>query len=411
MLSTMPDGSDACDLRPPSLRVCLVSTASASAAGGLSAYMRCLSQGLSASCGVSGVARFETNLQAGTRYDVAESPRVLDNGTLRTQIIAPAPAYRPLLTRLHHLTSRKGLRRVAIKSFVGAYQPALRRAIPDYTNIIHYVSTGWELLGFAALAEARRRNIPFTVLPAVHPDSWGDGELDIRLYDSADAVFTLSDYEREHLAGRGVARHRLHTTGLAPASEANGNGQRFRTQHKLGTRPLVLFIGRKEKSKGFHALRQAMNNVLCAVPDACLVSIGPERQPPYPDLPPFALLDLGQADEQTKADALAACDVFCMPSEAESFGLVYVEAWSYGKPVVGGTAPAVREMIAEGVNGYTVTQDAPQIAAILIRLLSDPALRQRLGAAGQELQRTRYNWNDVTAFHKQIFEQIYAKYA
>ncbi len=242
------------------------------------------------------------------------------------------------------------------------------------------------------------------MLPAVHPGTWGDSPLDVSLYNQADTVFVLSEFERDHLIRLGVEPSRLQVTGLAPASEATGNAARFRQTHGLGDRPLILFIGRKDRGKGYHALREAMPRILEAVPDACLVAIGPDWEPPYPDVPERALLDLGRAEEAEKADALAACDVFCLPSEQESFGIVYVEAWSYGKPVVGGDAPAVRELIHEGVDGYRVTQDPAEIASVLIRLLSDPAHARAIGEAGYQRQQRSYIWEAVTQTHKSIFE-------
>ena len=131
---------------------------------------------------------------------------------------------------------------------------------------------------------------------------------------------------------------------------------------------------------------------------------GRTATPPYPSVPAGAYLDLGRADDADKADALAACDVFCMPSAAESFGIVYVEAWSYGKPVVGGPAPAVRELIENDVTGLVVDeQRADAVAAALVRLLTDGQLRSRLGSAGRTLQESRYNWPAVIDVHVRAF--------
>jgi glycosyltransferase involved in cell wall biosynthesis len=89
----------------------------------------------------------------------------------------------------------------------------------------------------------------------------------------------------------------------------------------LGDRPLGLFVGRRQRYKGYNALREAMTAFVRTVPDACLVSVGPATQPASPALPEGSHVDLGTCDEQEKADGLAACDVFCMPSEGESFGI------------------------------------------------------------------------------------------
>lgn len=387
------------------LQVCLVAAASGEATGGLASYLRCLADHLSRDCEVSVVARFTQTGTGASDYAAAEPPRALDHGRYRTRIIAPGAAWRPILRRLISLVSRPALQPLAQWLYRRAYQPSLAAAVPATVDVVHYVGTGWELLGFAALAEARRRGAAFTVLPAVHPGSWGDNRLDVSLYNQADAVFVLSQFERTHLARSGVHPSRLHLTGLAPASEASGDAARFRRRHGLADRPIILFIGRKDRSKGYHVLREAMTHILAAVPDACLVTIGPDREPPYPDVPETALLDLGLAAEDDKADALAACDVFCLPSEHESFGIVYIEAWAYGKPVVAGPAPAVAELVTDNQTGFCVPQSPQAVASVVVRLLRDPVLSQRVGAAGQALQRSQYTWEAVTETHRTLFHQ------
>lgn len=385
------------------LRICLVGANGPDTVGGLASYLRGLADGLSRHNDVSVVARFSRTADRAGMYAGAEQPRVIDQGGYQTRIIAPRRAWRPALRRLTSLVARPPLQPLARWLYCRAYQPALAAALPTSLDIVHYIGNGWELLGFAALAEARKRGAAFTILPAVHPGTWGDSPLDVLLYNQSDAVFVQSESERAHLIGLGVAPPRLYQCGLAPAGPPDGDGAAFRRRHGLGGRPLVLFIGRKDRGKGYHALREAMPGVLAAVPDACLVAIGPDREPPYPPVPYGALLDLGRADEAEKADALAACDVFCLPSVNESFGIVYVEAWSYGKPVVGGLAPAVRELITDGVDGYCVAQDDNAISAALIRLLREPASRERLGAAGHTLQQERFVWASVIESHQSVF--------
>ena len=365
--------------------------------------MRFLSQNLSQDCKVTVVSRFTGDDRSKDMYSGFQNPEIVDNGSYQIHVISSNPVWKPVLRKLRSLVSRPPLQKLALWIYQKAYQESLSEAIPQQTDVVHFVGVGWELLGFLALAEAQKRGAVFTVLPAVHPGTWGDSPLDVALYNQAAKVFVLSESERTHLVKLGVEPSRLHVSGLAPASEANGNAARFRREHGLGERPLILFVGRKDRGKGYHALREAMPQILAAVPDACLVVIGPDREPPYPDVPETALLDLGRAEEAVKADALAACDVFCLPSEQESFGIVYVEAWAYGKPVIGGSAPAVRDLISEGINGCCVSQDEEEIANTVIRLLCNTVLREQMGAAGYKMQQERFTWEAVTEAHNRVF--------
>jgi glycosyltransferase involved in cell wall biosynthesis len=287
--------------------------------------------------------------------------------------------------------------------FVRAYRPSLTTAIPPGVEVIHFIGAGWELLGFAALKEARRRGVKFTVTPAIHPGTWGDSTLDAGLYGAADAVFAQSRFEQEHLIRLGTTPERVYVTPLGPSLESVGDPARFRSEHLLGTRPVVLFVGRKQRYKGYHSLCEAMESVVRAVPDACLVTAGQDREPPYPSVPDGAHLDLGECDEQAKADALAACDVFCMPSEGEALGIAYLEAWAHRKPVIAGMAPALGELVKDGETGFRAANDAAAISAKLIALLDNPQMRERMGAAGYELQQSRFTWDAAADVHARAF--------
>jgi len=333
-----------------------------------------------------------------------EEERTVGPPELPTRIIASRPGWIPVLKRLRHLTGRAPLQSLAIRIFNAAYAGPLGRALPADVDIVHFVGVGWDLLSFAALSVARRREVPFCVTPFIHPGQWGDSALDRRLYSQADAIMTMSDFESRFLAEMGIPARRLHVSGLAPASDYIGNAQRFRQRYGLGDRPIVLFIARKQTYKGYHALCSAMPEIVSKAPGTCLVTIGPEGEPPYPEPPEGSLVDLGPLywtpdEQQLKADALAACDIYCMPSVAESFGIVYVEAWSYGKPVVAGTAPAVQELITDGANGFCVEQRSDAIAQVIVRLLHSRELREQIGSSGRKIQQARYTWDEIVRRH------------
>ena len=65
-----------------------------------------------------------------------------------------------------------------------------------------------------------------------------------------------------------------------------------------------------------------------------------------------AFLNLDDVSEDEKQDALSACDVLCVPSEGESFGMVYFEAWAYEKPVVALDLPALRDSLGGSSGGH-----------------------------------------------------------
>lgn len=318
--------------------------------------------------------------------------------------IAPDPWHRRV-ERWLPLMTRPKLRWIARRLAENAGAKELDRLTDGY-DAVHFVGTGWDLLGFPLSKAAKAKQIPITCWPAVHPKSWGDAPLDIDLYQRMDAVFVQSDYEADHLAERGVARSKLVRCGCAAPTNLTGDGERFRLSNGLGDTPIVLFIGRKDRGKGYHALREAVGQIHEQGKPIKLVSIGRDCEPPYPGLPDSVDVDLGVADEQTKHNALAACDVFALPSEAESFGIVYVEAWSYGMPVVGGTAPASRELIQRHSGGLLSDGSAADIAVQLSRLIDNPAERRAFGESGRAAVLSDYSLEQVMATHHAVWNRL-----
>jgi MMP alpha-(1->4)-mannosyltransferase len=105
----------------------------------------------------------------------------------------------------------------------------------------------------------------------------------------------------------------------------------------------------------------------------------------------------GISDEEL-ARAYAEAEVAVVPSLYEGFSLPAVEAMACGVPVVATTGGALPEVVGrDGETGLLVRPDDPgALAAAIVRLLDDPSLRQRLGAAGRERVLHRFTWQ-VTA--------------
>ena len=100
--------------------------------------------------------------------------------------------------------------------------------------------------------------------------------------------------------------------------------------------------------------------------------------------------------EREKAALLASASVVLYPSRAESFGIVFLEAWAFGLPVVGCRAGAVPEVVDDGVTGLLIAPgNAPELAASVSRLIDDPAEARRLGAEGLRRLQAKHTWPAV----------------
>jgi phosphatidyl-myo-inositol dimannoside synthase len=165
--------------------------------------------------------------------------------------------------------------------------------------------------------------------------------------------------------------------------------------------PTVLTIARmEERYKGHDVMVRAMSRVRARVPEARWVVIGegPLRRTIEQLARAQGLGDsvrfLGAVSDEERARWLRHATVLAMPSRlpagdtGEGFGIVYLEAGAYGKPVLAGNVGGAPDAVVDGTTGLLVDPtDPPAVAEGLVRLLLDGELAARLGSAGAERAR------------------------
>ena len=290
-----------------------------------------------------------------------------------------------------------------LKTWVGFGREAwkLSRLLRDHrVDLLHTQNTGREESPVAArLAGARR------VLGTFHVDSTYD--LQNRW---SSWPHRLLERVSNHSLHRAIAVSAatkadwVRRTGLTPERVVTiPNGvdptefQRRRTQAEarraldLPTtgRTIIAGVGRLDQAKGFADLISALARLIPDHPDLLVVLAGEGS---------LRAALVAQADALSVADhvrflgyqadvalVLEAADIFALPSLCEAMPFALLEASSLGLPVVGTAVGGVPEVIAPGVTGFVVPpRDPVALAAALRRLVADPNLRQRLGAAGRE---------------------------
>ncbi len=219
----------------------------------------------------------------------------------------------------------------------------------------------------------------------------------------------MTEAERQILVALGVDERRVFVTGMGPILAETHDGAQFRSQHKLGVEPLVLFLGQKYAYKGVAALLEAAQLVWRRLPDTRFVFVGPRT--PYSRrlferVHDWRIIELDTVNLQEKTDALDACDVFCLPSSQESFGGVFTEAWSLGKPVIGCDIPAVRALIDDGQDGVLTVPRPEPLAEHLIDLLERPGLREQMGQRGKDKVHARYTWPRLAEQTEQVYKHV-----
>lgn len=255
----------------------------------------------------------------------------------------------------------------------------------------------------SSLRAAEDLDVPIVLTPLAHPGQFhgGDTPADFSRYRRASAITTMTAWERDWYADHGIDAHRIVATGMGPNAARSHDGDGFRRRHRIPAQaPIVLFIGRRERYKGFIHLLDAADAVWRWHPDVRFVFIGVpgfygavvDEFARYTD---ERIVEIERVDDREKAAALDACSIYAMPSIHETFGIGYLEAWLHEKPVIGGDIPPLREVITEGTDGLLVPQRVDEIARAIVTLLEDETLRRRMGAAGHAKLVERWDWERV----------------
>lgn len=280
-------------------------------------------------------------------------------------------------------------------------------------DIVHGVRVGREPLYLAGRALARQVGAPFVFTPLHHP-RWESARYRayLDLYRDVDALVAMTGSEASRFEALGVPRERIGKHGVGPILPESASGERFRATFKIQG-PLVLFLGQKYPYKGWERLLSAAPKVWERRPDATFAFLGPRTAASrriFARVHDARIVELGAVDLQRKGDALAACDVFCLPSEQESFGGVYTEAWSYAKPVIGSAIPAVSAVITHGVDGLLVSPGSTdELADRVTWLLEHPERLAAMGRRGQEKVARSFTWPGITDRLEDIYRDAMAR--
>jgi len=193
----------------------------------------------------------------------------------------------------------------------------------------------------------------------------------------ADAVRALSPFTArlvEHATGRPAAGAFAAFTDLDAFTD--------RAPLPLPDPPSALYVGALEAAKGVEVLADAWSRV----PDGRLVVVG--RGSLAPVVERLGVEHLGEVSPAEVAACMDAATVLVVPSLTEGLGRVIIESFARGRGVVASATGGIADLVTDGVEGLLVPPGDPDaLAAALVRVLSEPGLAQRLGAAA----RTRFD--------------------
>ncbi len=266
---------------------------------------------------------------------------------------------------------------------------------------------------YPAFVAAKWRRKPIVFMPCIHLADQQHHRRSLSwMMCKANAVITLTEHARRFCLRKGVPANKVHTIGAAirPNDYVATPGK---MKARLKAKELVVFLARLEETKGVAAVIRAAR-LVAAKRDGCVFALAgseTDYSRALRSMLPHSLSEkivfLGKVSNADKHALLADADVFVMPSTAESFGIVYLEAWMYHTPVIGANAGAVPYVISEYENGLLVEPGNHVELARKIELLLDHRdWAAGMGKSGKAKALASYTQDKVAAQFRKVFLEV-----
>ena len=239
---------------------------------------------------------------------------------------------------------------------------------------------------------------------------WMDSRFERHCLARVKNLISISPYVEEEVARIGGFKGRVFRIENPVADE-------YFTDNKENEEATILYAGRVIPRKGLLTLLQAVAQVQREIPEVRLRVAGEtDSAPDYVTacrrfIERHGLTDavafLGSLNMQQMVEEYARCRVLALTSKQETAPVAIAEAMAAGRPVVATRVCGVPYIVEDGASGLLVEYgDVGGLALALLRLLSDPPLRARLGQRGRELADTRFRVETVASLTKQAYLQL-----
>lgn len=379
-------------------RIALVASSAYPSPGGVEQHVRHVARGLAA-------RGHAVEVWTVARDGIAR--RVVVDGVPVLRLPAPLPAMRA--------RSLVGFAR-AVPDAWRAWTDAVRAFRPE---VLHIQCFGPN--GVYALALSRRLGIPLAV--SSHGETFMDEDavfehsvtlrtalrraLSRAAFVTGCSEYTLADLRtRFGLVGGDVVVNGVDPTpaGHLADSDADAAGA------PRSDAPMVLAVGRLVRVKGFDLLIRAFADA--ELPDGTRLLIGgdgPERRALEASAVASGIADrvsfLGRLESDAVSRAMAASSVLVVPSRVEAFGIVVLEGWRAGIPVIATRRGGPAEFVTHLEDGMLVDPEASgELVRSLEMVLGDPALASRLGRAGAE-HVTAFTWDAAVDAYETLYRE------
>ena len=206
--------------------------------------------------------------------------------------------------------------------------------------------------------------------------------------NNCSGIFTMSHWLRDYLINvQGINRDKIHCVG----GGVNLDISKVEYSHKENNK--ILFVGRDYLRKGLPLVMDAFSNLKNRYPTIELHVAGPSENPFRDDFEGYFFY--GDCSHDRLSELFNLCDVFCMPSYFEAYGLVFIEALCYGLPCIGRNEYEMPYLIEDNVTGKLLQGNSVHELTEAISEVLDSDRYRKAVIARKEEYLNKYSWNTV----------------
>ncbi len=208
-------------------------------------------------------------------------------------------------------------------------------------------------------------------------------------YENAKFIFTMSKWLRDFLiSNEGYSEEKVIYVG------AGINLSQNKIKPKKKNRKRILFVGKDFQRKGgdlvIESFKYLRDNYLS---DAELYVAGPKDIGELKNIPGVHFI--GPLSSEKLSEYFNLCDIFCMPSRFEAYGIVFAEALCYGLPCIARNKFEMKNFIQDGDNGLLIEDNNIQdLSEKMFRLLNDENIYKNV-RNNKNVYLNEYSWDTV----------------
>lgn len=243
-------------------------------------------------------------------------------------------------------------------------------------------------------------------------------EAEKHILNSADKVIATTEVEKQIILDFADNNPEVEVISIGVAKEFQSHSKR-----KAGMKPLLVYAGRLEKTKGISTLLEAFHKMKKESPEleAKLVLAGGDKE----EIDPITLLPtdpslrekvkgieeyiefIGPQSQHNLSELFSKATSVIVPSYYESFGMVAAEAQACGTPVIASGVGGLKDVVSHGKTGLQVPpKDSTQLANAMKKILKNNLLAKRLGKEAAERASRIFNWSSIAKEIDKTYEDL-----